>query len=368
MLKRFVAEMNFNDDGTPLFDAEPQDLRPYFINKENIKLMSALAKFAVDYVKGVYKLNDLVLMNCETLKHGTDCIMNDVCCDTCKKEFRKIIEPELYCLIYKMDLNKNETSGRNKYKLVCGECAVAVSDVESPVVRKAIINQIYPILTLNSVQELCRHGFITKYVFKIDADDYVIEKKVFRDTTRNVYKSFCDIIRNKPDNEQIVSIKLLTYEKTLLNETSDHCFISCENDKKILRFRQSSSSMLSFVENHNFAALTHFYEVEKIVYANKNYDYVVYFAKPFFGYNKRLNCNKCKTKFYKSNIILYCSRCGFMNRMHFDPKIDGVAVDRMTFYPQCVRAKRNKYNCIIYYDTNVYNNIKLNDNKQLSVI
>ncbi|QHB21674.1 Me53 [Artaxa digramma nucleopolyhedrovirus] len=359
-----LIEINYNDDDTPIFDVSPQDLRPYFISRENLKLMTAIMRFAADYVRGVYKLNNLALMNCENLKHTNECMLSNVSCDKCKNEFRKMLKPDLYCLIYKKNIIENECNTYNKYKLVCGQCAKDVLNVAAKTSKTENVSlfQLYPIVTLNTVEELCRYNFVTKYLFKINVDDYVVNKQVFQDKTLNVYKSFCDITRNKSNNEQIVSIKLLTYEKTLLVENSDYCFMTHENGKNVLQFKQSSCNMVEFAKRHCFEALTYFYEVEKRVYANQNYDYTVYFSKPFSGYNKRLYCSKCKSKFYKNNIIMYCGRCGFINRMHFNAKIDKVDLNKMIYYADCVRAKRNKYNCLIYYDMDMYNNKILNAN------
>ncbi|QWO71543.1 ME53 [Orgyia pseudotsugata single capsid nuclopolyhedrovirus] len=329
-------------------DTQPRDMRPFFLTSEQIKLMNATMRFAADYVRGVYKLNNLKLMNCGDLKRVNECVLSPKC-DKCKKEFRSIARAELYCIVNKKNMIETESNCHNKYKLVCGACRRSLNADN----LNLIIYQLYPKLTLVDVEALCRYNFITKYIFKIEPNCEP-EKTIFQDHIRHVYKSFCDIVHNKAPNEQIVKVTMLTYEKPLFSEDSNGCYMMHENGKNVLQFAQATSNMLEFIKTHTFLALTYFYQVDKLVYENKNCEYTAFFSKPFTYYNKRLECNKCKSKFYKNNIILFCSKCGFMNRMHFTAKLDKISPLEMYYFPECVKALKNKLYCVLYYDMVLY--------------
>ncbi|ABY65740.1 major early-transcribed protein 53 [Orgyia leucostigma nucleopolyhedrovirus] len=337
------ARINANDD-----DQRPQDMRPFFLSAQQIKLMNATMRFAVDYVQGVYKLNNLKLMNCNDIKRINECLFSPSC-DKCKQEFRRIRRAELFCVVNKKCLTETEANCHNKYKLICGACRRSISSDNI----NLIIYQMYPKLTLATVEALCRYNFITKYIFNIDTHSER-DKIIFQDHIRHVYRSFCDIVHNKAPHEQIVKVTLLTYEKPLFSEDSNGCYMVHENGKNVLQFEQPTSKMLEFAKTHTFLALTYFYEVDKLVYKNDSHDYTAYFAKPFTYYNKRLQCSKCKNKFYKNNIILFCSKCGFMNRMHFFEKTDKISPLEMHYFPECVKALKNKLHCVLYYDMVLY--------------
>ncbi|QYC92693.1 Major early transcription protein 53 [Trabala vishnou gigantina nucleopolyhedrovirus] len=349
MLTLLAAGGNHHDGIVPVFDDQPQDLRPYFLSEENLHLMSATMRFAKQYVSGAYKLNNLALMNCSDLKRASDCLLNTAC-DKCKRDFKHFPAPELFCVIYKRNLVENETNSHNKFKLICGTCYRSLIKNDNT----KICIQLFPKLLLSAIEDLCRYNFITKYLFHIDLE-YKLEDKLFRDETRDVYVTFKDIVINKKPNEQIQKISLLTYEKTLFSETIQDCSLVHDNGKNVLQLKEDDrSAMVAFASQHEFLNLTYFYKVTKRVYTNRQFDYTAYFAKPFLGYNKRLACGKCKSKFYKNNPILYCSKCGFMNRMHFVHRLDKFEPIAIQYYPECVKAHKTRQYCIMYYDLTLY--------------
>ncbi|AGR56760.1 ME53 [Hemileuca sp. nucleopolyhedrovirus] len=358
-----MADNYFNDknDYYYLKLKPPHDLRPYFLNHEMLRVMNSIMNFSSNYVKGKYKLNDLSLAKCDDLKRVKEYVY-DAKCDKCKRRFESSPTARLYCLIYKKNLIETPSNCHNKYKLICGTCTDELHKINNSMLQTF---QLYPKLTMETVKELCKYDFVTKYLFHIDFNNCRRVTETFQDKINNVYETFTTIIKNKRSNERIVKISLLTYEKTLFEENSDGCFMVHKRivggddsigTKNVLQFDQEICNMLDFIERHRFVALTYFYQVEKEIYhEDGGGDYIVYFSKPFSGYNNRLNCERCKKKFFKNNrnnIILFCSKCGFMNRMHFNTALDNIDLSTIRFAPECVKRVKNKLYCIIYYDLN----------------
>nr|WUR10835.1 ME53 [Calliteara abietis nucleopolyhedrovirus] len=373
-----------------------QELHIKFLSFEQVKLMKALMRFATDYVTGNYKLNNLALMNCGNLKRNTEYVFNSMC-DKCKKEFRHFVAEtrELHCVIN----TKVSVETENNFKLICGKCcrifnknigkcnsgnainmAVATTKIAAAqnVATKQssssssssssppstwVTYQLFPRLTLDTVETLCKVNFVTKYLFNIERRSKR-QKVIYQDRIRDVTQSLDDIVASKLDNECIVKISLLTYEKVIFTETLNDCAIEYKNGAAVVNFAPPEPSSTPggfhdkpcarFSKNYTFQSLTYFYEIEKIVFENIECNYTVYFARPFIPYNKRGNCSKCRKKFYKSNIILYCSKCGFTNRMHYTLPIDNVDPSSMLYFPECVKAIKNKLFCIVYYDMVLY--------------
>ncbi|ABI35697.1 major early-transcribed protein 53 [Ectropis obliqua nucleopolyhedrovirus] len=352
----------------PSADAIPHDVRPYFLNIEVFQLMCDVINFAKQYVRGEYRLNNLVLMNCLDIKSVTDCVYVSKC-DMCKINFKSITLPELHCVIQ----TAQDVKSHNKYRLVCGKCiatfvkdkvctadGTSIESLDKTIVyTDRLLLQLYPKLTLDTLFLLCKHNFVTKYLFHIDLS-FRVKKYSIIDDNFDVYKTFCKIIETKQANEQIVKITLRTYAQKLFKESAIGCQFVDSNNQFVVRFTKAESEMMNYINSNSFKPITYFYQVKKIVFNNDKHNYVSFFAKPFLQYNRRLMCNKCKTKFYKSNPILFCSKCGFINRMHFNKNIDNLDCDTINFYQECVKAVKTRLFCIVYYDMKLYETCSAN--------
>lgn len=343
-------------DGAYKNSIDEEDIRSQFLCYEISQLALAVARFAADYARGVYRVNNLKLMNCKDLK----CLeaVATTTCDKCKRAFNKIINTKLYCLINNKIEQVDETNCHNRFKIICGKC-------ESKVTHHTTIetHELYPQVSSETLRKLCQVKFITRYIFPIDdMESYTMKKEIFRDQTRDVKKSLQEIASKKLPNEQIVKLIMRTYEKPIFSMTLEEFVIKTDpNGRRYFEFDTSSAK--SFIETHKFLNMTYFYEIHSRVYRNENYSYTAYFAKPFAGFGKRLTCHRCKSKFYKKNIILYCSTCGFMNRMHFSVAKDKIDIDNIKFYEECIMAVKTRDYCIIYYDYMMYRRLTIKYNK-----
>ncbi|AKN80620.1 ME53 [Perigonia lusca single nucleopolyhedrovirus] len=319
-----------------------RDVRDRFISHENVRLMQAIMVFAYDYVRGIAKINNLHLMSCDDLKSKE--LMTTTNCDKCKGKF---VGYKLFLLVNTKIIETTAVNCHNKFKFLCEKCYLQLKDDAD-----YSFCQLFPKITFQTMETLCADRFITKYIFNINPYDYKNTRMVYKDTIHDVRKSLNQIVANKLPHEQITKVIMRTYEKALYEETYEDFSI----DYKLNFEFDKSSGLDTFVNQHVFKNLTYFYEVQKRVYTNeKSYNYIAFFAKPFFGYNKRASCVKCKDKFLnKRHIILYCSNCGFVNRLHFQMDKDGIDVNKIEFIENCVLAVRTKLSCLIYYDFNMY--------------
>ncbi|UJZ88963.1 me53 [Erannis ankeraria nucleopolyhedrovirus] len=337
--KNNVPDVNKNYDSL----SSPRDLRSHFIGVEMYMLMNAVMSFAKDYVCGAYQLNNLKIMNCLNFKRTTQLVYNSKC-EMCKVPFKNRQNAELYLLV---DTRKSLT---HKFTLVCDLCNVNDSVIEC--------YQLYPKLSHSTVLQLCKHQFVTKYLFNIDLS-YTEKTTTSIDQIKDIYQSFKKIIKSKAPNEEIVSIKLLTYNPIIFAETIDGCHMTIDTDnQRIVKFAQNESNMLRNIEEHKFINYTYFYEVKKRIYNNTNFDYVPFFAKPCSM--KRITCSKCRSIFYKKkHPILYCSKCGFMNRLYFDDAVSGFDPINMRFSDKCVKKIKTQLYCLVYYDMSIYERVNL---------
>nr|QYF10537.1 major early transcription gene 53 [Buzura suppressaria nucleopolyhedrovirus] len=352
MIRKFAARneeklYNFNLD-QPVFSAAPQDCRPYFLCREMFNLMMAVMNFAKRYVN-TYPLNNLKLMGCDNLIRAKNKYYLSKC-DTCHRVFRDMERRELFLLI-----NEDNGQKHNLFQLICGECAA-----RHPV-EELLCLQLYPKLTLKTLEQLCVHRFITRYLFKIDVDyEYDENPDPMPDlSVYDVYESFKKAITSKLPHEQIIKIMLVTYEKTLFTESIENCYMIHLNDKIVLNFENEQSEMVKFATNHKMNKnVSYFYYVYKRVYRNQDCNYVVYFARPFVNDN-RSNCVKCRSRYLsKKKLMLYCSNCGFANRLAFNSN-DPNNPDSLHFYPECVKAYKTKFYCAFYYDLKLYEHKRL---------
>nr|ANS70897.1 me53 [Lymantria dispar multiple nucleopolyhedrovirus] len=336
----------------------PRDLRHKWLSEENAYLMSAVWRFAKDYFNGIYRVNDLFAMNCQHLKNHENVVVSTTC-DRCKYRFgdqRRFLGGALYCLVNNNIVQENENNLHNRFKLICKNCFDKVSDMA--VVE---IYQLYPTLSLSAVEGLVRCRFVTRYLFPVE-NVYTISVRNVRDETLDVARSFQDIVSQKASNEQIVKITLRTYAQRLFSEELNEVFYAAadgggaDDGGNLFKTEPKNSTMLEFVKNHKFINLTYFYEIEKRIYHSVGHDsgYVAYFAKPYFGVKSRFACVRCKSQFYKKNPIIYCSKCGFVNRVLFSLQRNNINTNKMVFFQQCVQAVKNKSYCILYYDMNIY--------------
>lgn len=341
---------NFNLD-QPVFSAMPQDCRPYFLSREMFNLMMAVIKFAKCYVT-TYSLNNLKQMGCEDLiraKHKT--WLSE--CDTCHRPFKEMERRELFLLINEGDEHREQ---HDRFQLICGEC------VAQRPVQELMCLQLFPKLTLKTVEQLCVYRFITKYLFKIDVTDYEYDENPEPTpdlSVYNVYESFKTAVTSKLPHEQIMKIMLVTYEKTLFTESIDNCYVVYSNNKIVLNFENEKSEMVKFASEHEMNKnLSYFYYVHKRVYRNRDCNYVVYFTRPFLN-DDRAKCAKCRSRYLgKNKLMLYCSKCGFANRLAFN-RLDPDHPDALQFYSDCVKAYKTKFYCAFYYDLSLYKRKRL---------
>ncbi|AIU41255.1 me-53 [Sucra jujuba nucleopolyhedrovirus] len=340
------------DIDNPVFGSAPIDLRPYFLNKQILLLMMGILKYARNYISSAYSLNDCKMMNCDKLKKSKslECVN---ACDNCNENFCDMPQPvELYLEIdEKHLLETSDLSRQSKYRMVCRVCARKRQQSQQTAKPFATF-QLFPCLTMETAEQLCVFSFVTKYLFPVDlsytTNECVLPK---RDELQfNVYESFKDALLAKSVNEQITKISVVTYEETLLSETLDGCHLKYENGKIVLGFEPEHSRMLQFVKTHKFNKnLSYFYYVYKRVYKTFDCDYVLYFCKPYF--TEPVRCKKCKNKYLKNNkdkLILYCSRCGFVNRLNLVG--DDAIPKNVKFQAACVKVYKTKRYCIVYYD------------------
>ncbi|ADB84468.1 major early-transcribed protein 53 [Apocheima cinerarium nucleopolyhedrovirus] len=323
--------------------SSPRDLRPHFISFEMYMLMNAVMSFAKDYVCGAYQLNNLKIMNCQNFKRTTQLVYNSKC-DLCKVPFKNRQNAELYLLV---DTKKSLSQ---RFTLVCNLCNVSFNN-------SAIeCYQLYPNLSHSTVLKLCEYQFVTKYLFNIDLS-YTEKTTTSIDQIKDIYQSFKKIIKNKASNEEIVSIKLLTYNPVIFVETIDGYHITIDsNNQRIVKFTQNESNMLRIIKEHKFINYTYFYEVKKRIYTNTNFDYVPFFAKPCSI--KRITCSKCKCIFYKKkHPILYCSKCGFTKRLYFEDALVAFDPTKVKFNDKCVKKIKTQLYCLVYYDMSLHLNV-----------
>ncbi|ABF47357.1 ME-53 [Clanis bilineata nucleopolyhedrovirus] len=329
------------------YDAKQKtDFRKYFLSQETSQLMQHVMNYAKNYVRGVYRANNLQLMNCDDLKSAKEAyVMTN--CDKCKGKFNT--NQGLFVLVNHKIQEENASNCHNKYKMVCQKCYTILKDKH---LQQIEFFQIYPQLSLSTVEALCKNQFVSKYLFGIDRQ-HTDTKHVFKDTILNMYTSIRQIIETKAPHEHITKIVLRTYEKPLYEETFEECFINHLNE---ITFKPKETQFHKFAQTHKFINYTYFYEVYKREYHNTmNFNYVVYFAKPFIKHNDRVSCVKCKNKFYKKqHLVLYCSTCGFMNRLHFTINEDKIDLNSVKFFEPCVMAVKTKTHCLLYYDNNMY--------------
>ncbi|AKC91748.1 me53 [Lambdina fiscellaria nucleopolyhedrovirus] len=370
--------------------ATPQDLRAYFLSDENVKLLKTVFEFFKDYAQGKYRVNNLASMNCKDVRRPE--VIAQTACNQCKTPFDGAPFTKLVCVIDERVVDNNENADYTKHGIVCGSCGEKYGckeitdnmgdndsirdrdnnsgDGDGVYHKRVYALPVFPRLTFATLEQLCRLGFVTKYLFLIDVDDYKIVRRIKEDDLRNVYFSFCKLIKEKAPYEQIVSVSMITYAQTLFTETSRGCCIELDEKgggaKSVIGFDDARCQLTQFIKTHTFGGLYYFYEVTKRVYRNYSFDYVLYYAVSPIAHDDndyRLDCSKCKTKIYKNNIILYCSKCGFMNRSQCIKQMNDVNrrrtciddLQNMKFFKECVKAHKTVANCILYYDMNVYN-------------
>nr|WAK98378.1 ORF23 Ld-ME53 [Lymantria dispar multiple nucleopolyhedrovirus]WAK98527.1 ORF23 Ld-ME53 [Lymantria dispar multiple nucleopolyhedrovirus] len=337
-------------------DAPPRDSRREWLSEENAYLMSAVWRFAKDYFLGVYRINDLFAMNCHQLKNHHDEVARTTC-DRCKRRFGDPAHAleGLYCLANNKIVHESESNFHNRFKLICKPCCAKVVDVPTVELR-----QLYPRLDLDTVEWLARCRFVTRYIFPVETE-YTTSVRNVRDETLDIARSFRDILAQKAPNEQIVRIALRTYAQRLFAEELQNVYYDAEAPDE-LSVAPARSAMLDFRKTHTFINLTYFYEIEKRVYHSVGHaaGYVAYFARPYAPLRSRSACIRCKSRFYKNNPILYCSRCGFMNRIYFKPsQRNELDYPSLVYLQRCVQAVKTASYCIIYYDLNMYKRHKV---------
>lgn len=327
-------------------DEVPKDLRSLFLSNENHRLLSAMSRFATDYVQGILRVNNLAHMKCGDLK-SREQIESTVCHGECRKKFSKNTK-YLYCVIDNV-VDVGDASQRwNKFKLVCNNCSNDYAF--NP---QFDVCQLYPTVSLQDVERLCSVGFLTKYIFPINLEYTESRFDVEVPGYHNFYRKARSIVKAKKPNEQISKIQLCTYGRDLFIETDHDCLIRSAVDSHgvstfSLEFYPRDSRLLAFLDTYrDTKPLTYFYRVTKRVYASR-FDYVVYFPIKCTRY-----CKLCKdTKIYmKNNPVLYCTQCGFTDAMFFK---NSIFMSSVAFIESCVKSKTLKPNRILYYDMNMY--------------
>ncbi|AAZ38173.1 ME53 [Agrotis segetum nucleopolyhedrovirus A] len=344
MKKSAIAKVNTNKS-----DESPKDLRSRFLSTQNYRLLSAVSRFATDYVQGILRVNDLAEMRCQELK-GRELLESTSCQGECRKKFSKSAK-YLYCIIDSA-VNVNDPSQRwNKFKFVCNSCS---NDFAFNAQYEVI--QLFPTVSLEDVERLCAVGFLTKYIFPIKLEYTESKTETEVPNYHNFYKIVRSIVKDKKHNEQIIKIQLSTYGRDLFIETDHNCTMRSGVDAYgdvtfDLEFYPRDSNMMSFLSTYkDTKPLTYFYRVTKRIYTSR-FDYVVYFPIKCTRY-----CKLCKdSKIYmKTNPVLYCSQCGFTDAMFFQ---NSIMLSSVMFIDECVKSKTLKPKRIFYYDMALYKNI-----------
>ncbi|ACI28712.1 ME53 [Agrotis ipsilon multiple nucleopolyhedrovirus] len=331
---------------TNIGDEKPKDLRNRFLSTQNYRLLSAVSRFATDYVQGVLRVNDLVEMKCNELK-GQDLVDSAVCQGECRKKFSKGAK-YLFCVVDSAADVNDVTQRWNKFKLVCNTCS---NDYAFNAQYEVM--QLYPTVSLADVERMCEVGFLTKYIFPIKLEYTESRTETEVPGYHNFYKIVKSIVKDKKHNEQISKIQLCTYGRDLFTETDYDCAMKSGVDAYgdmtfELEFYPRDSNMMAFLETYkDTKPLTYFYRVTKRIYSSR-FDYVVYFPIKCTRY-----CKFCKaSKIYaKNNPVLYCSQCGFTDAMFFK---NSPLLSSVTFYDECVKSKTLKPKRIFYYDMALY--------------
>lgn len=342
MKKSIAARVDTN-----IVDEKPKDLRSRFLSTQNYRLLSAVTRFATDYVQGVLRVNDLAEMKCDELK-SQELVESALCQGECRIKFSKNSK-FLYCVIDSA-VDVNDAAHRwNKFKFVCNNCS---NDYAFNAQYEVI--QLYPSVSLEDVERLCVVGFLTKYIFPIKLAYTESRTETEVPGYHNFYKIVKSIVKDKKHNEQITKIQLCTYGRDLFTETDHNCImksggVDAYGDMTFeLEFYPRESNMMLFLETYkDTKPLTYFYRVTKRIY-NSRFDYVVYFPIKCTRY-----CKLCKdNKIYSnSNPVLYCSQCGFTDAMFFK---DSAVLSSVKFFDECVKSKTLKSKRIFYYNMTLY--------------
>ncbi|QAT90294.1 ME53 [Spodoptera exempta nucleopolyhedrovirus] len=349
-----VAKVNTN-----IVDDAPKDLRHRFLSVQNYRLLSAVLRFATDYVQGIVRVNDLAEMKCDDLKI-VELLDPAYCQGECRKKFTNNAK-HLYCVIdsaITFSPNNDKNDNWNKFKFVCNSCSnnFAFNDQYDVI-------QLYPHVSLDDVERLCANGFLTKYIFpiKLDYTESTTETEV--PGYHDFYKVIKTIIKEKKPYEHITKIQLRTYGRDLFTETDHDCIIRNGVDAYgehtyNLEFYPRDSNILKFLETYkDTKPLTFFYRVTKRIYTSR-FDYVVCFPIKCYRF-----CNLCKsTKMYMKNPVLYCSQCGFTDSLFFK---NSAFMSNVVYLSQCVKSKTLKPKRILYYDLAMYQSLIKKANKKL---
>lgn len=320
---------------------ELQDLRKQFLSVENLNLLNAVIRFASQYVCGLFCVNN---RDVEVPLKSPDKLI-ETYCDACHLSFVQINSPSLYCVIDK----KIE----RKFLLVCD--GKRCFEKYAQLTARYYTIMLYPVISLNDVEILCRQKFLTRYMFPFDAprkfQDIVLTKETER---KIIYDDIKLMIARKIDNEHIVSVKVSNYRETLLSETpTDYCLHHDKRNNTVkLHVSPKPSAIKNFFESsHTLAHMTYFIKIIKRQYIIGGYDsYYVFFPKPDLNYNlKNFHCAKClKKKMYKKKYpVLYCSYCCYTDNTFFVPTFD---FDKLNFDPTRIISKvSSNRSMIIYY-------------------
>ncbi|AUV65269.1 ME53 [Alphabaculovirus myunipunctae] len=332
-------------------DKTPRDLRPRFLSVENMRLLKAISRFAVAYVKGVVNLNDYAQMHKVNANfRGNETKKTVGCQGRCNRLFSRDTAPiqQLHVAIdTSVDAINDPARRWQRFRFVCQHCLNYYYD------DQFVRVQLYPRLSLVDVERLCELGFVTRYIFPIALEYTTVTTSTKVPNWHDFFSYTQGFVRAKRDNEHISSISLRTYGRTLFEDTDKQVVMHNRVDESTCRpvyqleFKPKESSMMAFLDTYNdHKLLTYFYVITKRVYKTMPQDYVVYFP-----IKCTLYCRQCtKDKMFKrTNPILYCSVCGFTDAFFFSNFLT-TKHNNLCFDSSRVQIKVQKPASLLYYD------------------